>query len=65
MMLKDSYKEYLECPADSQILDINKWCEGHKLPMFRFYYFLLKFKLLVLQFVRSVRLGNKRIFTPA
>ena len=30
--------------------------------MFRFYFFLLKLKLLVLQFVRSVRTGNREIY---
>ena len=59
MMLKDSYQEYLEhLPPASQPIDIDKWCEDQKSPMFRFYYFLFKLKLLVLQFVRSVRSGN-------
>ena len=34
-----------------------KWCEEQKSPMFRYHYLLLKLKLLVLQFVRSVRSG--------
>ena len=63
MMLKDSYQEYLEhLPPASQPIHIDKWCEDQKSPMFRVYYFLFKLKLLVLQFVRSVRSGNIDIY---
>ena len=60
VVARHSHQEYLDqIPAGSQSLDIAKWCEDPTSPMFRFYYFLLKLKILVLQFVRSVRTGNR------
>ena len=59
MMLKDFYQVYVEyLPPTFQPIDIGKWCEVQKSPMFRFYYLLLQLKLLVLQFVQSVRSAN-------
>ena len=63
IMLRDSFQEYIdELPEGSQPIDIDKWCEDQKSPMFRFYLLLLNLKLLVLQFVRSVRTGNIEIY---
>ena len=63
IMLRDSFQEYIdEFPEGSQPIDIDKWCEDQKSPMFRFYLLLLNLKLLVLQFVRSVRTGNRYIY---
>ena len=62
-MLRDSFQEYIdELPEGSQPIDIDKWCEDQKSPMLRFYLLLLNLKLLVLQFVRSVRTGNRYIY---
>ena len=63
MLLCDAYQEYVaQVPAGSQPIDMDAWCEQQPSPMFRYYYFLLKLKLLVLQFVRSVRSGDKNTY---
>ena len=63
MLLHDAYQEYLtEVPEGSVPVAMNEWCEQQTSPMFQYHYFLLKKKLLVLQFVRSVRTGDKDMY---
>ena len=63
MLLRDAYQEYVDqVPVGSQPMDMDRWCEEQKSPMFCYHYLLLKLKLLVLQFVRSVRSGNKSLY---
>ena len=63
MYLRDSHREYIDqLPVGCQPIAMKKWCEEHKIPMSCYHYLLLKYELLVLQFVRSVRSGNKSLY---
>ena len=62
ILLRDSYQEYInQLPVGSQPIAMEKWCEEVKSPMLHSHCLLLKLKWLVLQFVRSVRSGNKSL----
>ena len=59
----DSYQEYIDqLPIRSQPIAMEKCCEEQKSPMFHYHYLLVNLKLLVLQFVRCVRSGNKSLY---
>ena len=61
-MLREAYDSYLDIPSDTEKLAFGEWCDVQQSPMFRYHYFLLECKLLVLQFIRSIRTGNFELY---
>lgn len=60
ILLKQAYSEYLSSNVEDEILSEKDWItqQRKKEPQFLFWHQILEYILLVLQFVKAIRLGN-------
>ena len=59
--LPEAYDRYLVDASKSEKSAFGDWYESKKSVIFRYHYFLLIMKLLLLQFVRSAHSGNMKV----